>query len=156
MSNINHFGKAKLKTIRITIFIPLIILFLCSSCNLKKPYVGLEVNTANWPKYLSGEMITFETDHAVFELTITETNEDGEYLLQGTMDGSGGSLKSIGSLVTNQSRFSLLLSKNNVVVDNVSFFPLGTDYLNKLPFKKTFKTVPFDSITLTYQISVRG
>jgi hypothetical protein len=156
MCNFDYIGKMNLKAIGTTIFVPFIILFLCSSCNLKKPYVGLECDTTDWPRYSSGETITFETNHAVFEMKITETQKDGEYILEGTMDGSEGAFKSIGSLVTNQCRFSILLAKDNVVVDNISFFPKGTDYLHKIPFKKTFKTVPFDSITLSYQIYVRG
>ena len=141
---------------KIAVLVSIIFLLVSSGCSLKKPYVGLQVNTNDWVKYSSGEKINFETDAADFELTITKTEEEGEYLLEGIMDGSDGSLKSIHHLVIRECRFSLILAKDNVVVDNVSFFPQGTDHTHKLPYKKKFKTVSFDSVTITYEMSVRG
>ena len=141
-----------IKPIYITIFI----VFLLSGCTLKKPYVGLEVNTNNWPQYRSGQHITFRSDAAKFEITVTDSQEEGEYNLEGIMDGSEGVLKSISHLVIRDCRFSILLAKNGVVVDNISFFPRGKDHRHKLPFKKKFKTVPFDSISISYQMSVAG
>jgi hypothetical protein len=136
--------------------ISIIFVLLYSGCSLKSPYVGRMVNTENWAKYFSGENITFPTDAANFELTITKTKEDEEYFLEGTMDGSEGSLKSISHLVASECRFNLLLAKNNVIVDSISFFPIGDDHTRKLAFKRKFKTVPFDSVTLIYTMSVRG
>lgn len=139
-------------------FIVFAILFLsfCSGCSLPKRYVGMEVDTTNWPQYRSGEKIVFPTEAVTFEITITEAQEDGVYTLEGTMDGSRGSVKSIDHLIVHECSFSLILAYNGVVVDNISFFPQGTDHTHKLPFKRKFKTGPFDSIIIGYQLSVGG
>ena len=132
------------------------LLILSSGCVFKKPYVGMKFDTSDWPKYSSGEKITHPTSAFMFEFTITETEEEGEYILQGTMDGTRGSVKSFNHLVIQDCRFSIVLSKDNLVVDNIIFFPIGDDHRQKLPFKRTFKTVPFDSVVVTYNVSVQG
>lgn len=134
----------------------LVFFVLASGCIFKKPYVGLTVDTRNWERYLPGLTHYIQTDHFEFEIKIIETGNEGEYFLEGTLDGTRGSLKSINSLVVEDCRFSIVLAKNNVVVDNLVFFPIGSDHRTTLPFSRTFQTVPFDSFTLTYEVSVRG
>jgi hypothetical protein len=123
---------------------------------LQKPYVGRMFDTSDWPKFASGEKVFVQTNAAVFEMTVTRSDDGQTYVLEGTMDGSNGSLKSLDHLIVQDCSFSLILAKDNLVVDNVSFFPIGTDHTHKLPFKRTFKTVPFDSFQISYQIAVGG
>jgi len=131
-------------------------MFFSSGCVLNKPYVGLEVDTRNWKQYDPGITYFIYTDHFEFEMKIIETDNEGEYYLEGSLDGKRGSLKSFNHLVTRDCRFSIILAKDNVIVDNKVFFPKGDDHRNKIPFSKIFKTVPFDSFTVSYNVSVRG
>jgi hypothetical protein len=134
----------------------LIALFQFSGCVLfKDPYIGRNYNTSDWPKFSSGEKIKMQTEEMTIELTITRQEDGQTYVLEGTIDLSSGSAKCFYFLDLRGSRFSLILAEDNLVVDNIYFLPLGTDIKRPLPFKKTFKTVPFDSIELLYQISVK-
>jgi hypothetical protein len=121
---------------------------------LQKPYVGRMIDSSGWPKLVLEKKIVIQTNAADFELTITRMDDGETYVVEGTMDGSNGSLKSIDHMIVQDCSFSLILTKDNRIVDNVSFFPLGTDHTRKLPFKRTFKTVPFDSVQISYQIAV--
>ena len=138
------------------IIIVRVCLFSINGCSLKHPYVGKRFNTDNWLKYSSGKKYVIKGRFFKYEFTISNTNVDSEYLFEGTMDGSRGSAKSIGHIVTRDSAFYLLLAKDGVIIDAISFFPRGTDILQKLPFKKTFKSAPFDSMIITGKLSVRG
>ena len=146
------------RPVRFLFFI--VMFFLCfalaTGCSFRKPYVGRSVDSSSWPQYFSGKKFIFNTSVAVFEFTINETEVNGEYFLEGTMDGSRGSLKSINNLVTKDCRFYLLLAKDNVIVDSVSFSPLGADHTHKLPFSKRFKADPFDSVNITGKVAARG
>ena len=133
-----------------------VVLVISSGCVFKKPYVGLKVDTRKWETYLPGLTHYIQTDDFEFEIKIIETGNEGEYFLEGSLDGKRGSLKSFNHLVIQDCRFSIVLAHKNVIVDNLVFFPRGDDHRNKLPFSRTFKTVPFDSFTLTYSVSVRS
>ena len=138
-----------------TVLILSIFLFLMCGC-FKKEYVGMNVDTREWERYLPGYTHYVNTGHFEFEIKIIETGNEGEYYLEGTLDGKRGSLKSISALVVSECDFRIILASNNVVVDNFTFFPVGNDHRNKLPFKRTFTTVPFDSFTIVYEVSVSG
>ena len=140
---------------RLSVFMcAFVLMFFCFGCVGKKAYVGEKCDTTNWPKFVSGEQIVYPTEHALFIFSITKLNEDGEYLLKGTMDGSKGKFKSFDRLLTHKSRFNLLLSKNNVVIDSIAFHPKGTNFSGKTPIERKFKTTPFDSIAVTYYLYV--
>lgn len=138
------------------IVIAILFLSFCTGCNIPKPYVNRQVDTTTWLQYESGKTFIITSEHLTFEFTITESQEDGVYYLKGTMDGSGGSLKSIDHFDEYKSWFRLLLANEGVIVDSPLFSPQGTDHTHKLPFEKKFKTVPFDSIQITYFITVHG
>lgn len=139
-----------------SVLIIILFSFLFLFCGCAKEYVGKRVNTSEWIIYSPGQKRNFFTGHFVFEIKITETGSDGEYFLEGTLDGTRGSLKSFNHLVIHECRFYILLAKDNVIVDNISFFPKGSDHRNKLPFSRKFKTTYFDSYTIGYEVSVRG
>ena len=100
--------------------------------------------------------LTIYTELAIFKFTITRTDVDKEYCVEGFMDGSKGSFKSINHLVTNECKFYLLFAKDGVVISSCSFRPLGVDHTHKLPFKKKFISDPFDSVNLAGKMTVRG
>ncbi len=131
-------------------------ILMVSGCKLLNPYVGRTVDTKSWYKYENNMSYTDLSDAVTIKFSISESNEPGEYNLEGTLDGSKGSLKSIDHLVTQDSNFFLLLAKDNVIVECVAFIPRGLDHTHKLPFKRSFKSEQFDSISIGYTMSVRG
>ncbi len=90
-----------------------------------------------------------------FEFTVSEGSVEGEYIAEGTMDGSEGSLKSITALVESESRFGLVLAKDGVVVDYIAFSPTGGWVSGKAAFKRTFTSAPFDAVTVSYKVLAR-
>jgi hypothetical protein len=130
-------------------------LFQLSGCTLfKDPYIGRKYDTSDWPKFSSGEKIKMQTEEMTIEMTITRQEDGQTYVLEGTLDISSGSAKCFYFLDLKSSWFSVILAEDNLVVDTIYFIPLGTDIKRPLPFKKTFKAVPFDSVVLFYKISV--
>ena len=130
--------------------------FILSGCSLSKPYVGLEVDTSRWKQYQEGVTYFIYTNHLEIQIKISETDNQNEYMMVGTIDAANRSLKSFDRFVVEDCNFRIVLAKNNLIIDSLAFFPKGEDINNKLPFKRTFTTDAFDSFTVTYQISVRG
>ena len=142
------------------ILIPMIVLiltFFLSSC--AKPYIGRRVNTysSRWCSYYNvSKTCNIKDDWFVFEFTISNVQEDGKYLIEGTIDTSQGKAKSWTRIERKDSNFALILANDGVVTDYISFLPMGTYLGRKLPFKKRFETQPFDAITITWNVSVSG
>ncbi len=138
--------------IAILAFIPLL-----SSCADK--FIGRQVDTTYWwhvESLPNSRILGNEDSYFVFEMTISKGDVEGEYLLEGHIDPTKGKAKSWGTFQTQKCRFTLLLAKDGVITDKVSFMPVGNSLSRKLPFSKKFKAAPFDSATITWKASVRG
>ena len=109
------------------------------ACSLPKPYVGEKYNTLFWCHCTDyPKDCVQKTEYFVYEYTVSEGETGDEYIIQGTMDGSGGSVKSWSSIVHNESQFRILLANDSVVVDNIPFRPMGDRLTGKIPFKTNF------------------
>ena len=155
MSKLHYLSRCH-RFVSLFLIISVVCFLLGTGCSIKKPYVGEKYNTKYWPKYASGKKLTCNEEVAVFIFTITKTDVDKEYYVEGTMDGSKGVVKSIDHLVPAKCRYYLVFAKNGVIINSCSFRPLGVDHTHKLPFRKRFVSEPFDSVAVTYKIHVRG
>ncbi len=152
----SNFYKNRIACYQNILLILISLAFILSGCSLSKPYVGLEVDTTRWKQYQEGVTYFIYTNHVEIQIKISETENQNEYVMVGTVDASNRSLKSFDRFVVEDCNFRILLAKNNLIVDSLTFFPKGEDINNKLPFKRKFTTDAFDSFTVTYQIAVRG
>ncbi len=142
---------------RIVLIAILSIMTILSSCADR--YIGKEVDTSYWWQVGSlpaSALIGNEDDYLVFEITISKGEAEGEYLLEGNVDPTIGKAKSWTHFQTNKCHFSLLLAKDGVITERVSFIPVGSSLGRKLPFKKKFNANPFDALTIVWKAGVRG
>ncbi|MCP4691454.1 MAG: hypothetical protein GY859_25645 [Desulfobacterales bacterium] len=144
---------------RMGCFAVIAVIALASGCAHK--YVGRDVNV-NTPFWCSSPDLPVscvmgdQGEAFVFEFTTSRGGVEGEYVVEGTIDGTEGTLKSIDALVRSDCRFGLVLAKDGVVIDYIAFSPDGVYLSRKIPFKKTFTSEPFDAITITYNVLARG
>lgn len=132
--------------------------FLFNSCS--NPYIGRKVAYSPYSNcycFSFPKSCTIEDNCFIFDFEIRRGNTETEYILNGTCDGGKGDIKSWAHLNPRDCRFVLMLIKGDTIVDNVSFYPKGTDHTHKMPFNKTFKTdQDFDSVRIYWKVSVRG
>ena len=157
----NSMGKAVLKLLLIVFLVPVM-----AGC--VKPCVGRTVHTRGNPYWCyrpggspSGEGLPFEScvlkdEWFEFTFTVRAGEKAGEYVVEGFVDGTQGGAKSWSHLVPRDSRFSLLVARDDVIVDNVCFHPQGDSLSRKLPFRATITGGPFDALTVDWKVSVRG
>ncbi len=142
---------------RMLVMAIILLLTLFPSCADR--YIGKQFDTSWWWQVNSlpaSATMGDENDYLVFEMTISKTEVDGEYLLEGYVDPTVGKAKSWATFQTNKCHFSIILAKDGVVTDRVSFHPEGSSLSRKLPFRRKFKTGPFDAVTVTWKAGVRG
>ena len=137
------------------------------SCGVgSKKFVGDDVSY-NWgwcpyyPEYASetGRKCTVNSGAIIFHCTIVQDEDEHKYVVKGYADASQGKLKSWSVMMDQGTRFSLLLSRDGKIVDNISFRPataLGK-LSDNMPFMIEF-TCPegFDGINFYWNIYVRG
>ena len=140
------------------LFITLLVIVLCLSLSAcTKRYVGRIVSYSssywcivyNLPKTCK---LGTEDGWFIFDFTISKGQVEGEYVIEGNIDGTKGKAKSWSFLVTSGCRFSLVLAYNEVVIDCIGFFPLGDRLVRKIPFKMKFKSTPFDAVFIDYEV----
>ena len=143
-------------------FIPVLLAIVVSfgllSCTKRFVGVSVDTNKVYWCRhYIYPNTCTYEDQWFMWNYTLSRGEEENEFILQGTADGTMGGAKSIGSLVPSESNFYLILSKNNIVVDSIVFNLPPVKVTSKIPFKKRFKCeVEFDSSSIWWEASVRG
>ncbi len=158
---INEEGKMKSGNLRgrICFFAVIGAVALVSACTHK--YVGRQVDV-DTPFWCVSESLPAsctlgdESEAFLFDFTVSRGSVDGEYIVEGFMDGSAGALKSISTLVRGQCRFGLVLARDGVVIDYISFSPDELYLSRKIPFKKTFTSEPFDAISISYNVLANG
>ena len=123
-----------------------------------KQYVGMQVNTSGWSQIYQLPAYCMQNDKwFVWKYSIEKGSKENEYILMGTADGSKGGAKSVGNLVLNESRFSLILANYGTVVDNISFVLRGSDITSPIPFEKKFECQsPFNAATIFWSAKVQG
>ena len=137
----------------------LITLFLViNSVSCGKQFVGRQVNTQYWCQINALPATCVQMDKwFVWEYSIDKGSKENEYILIGTADGSKGGAKSIGNIVPNKSRFSLIIANNGTVIDNIPFFLMGYDIHAPISFKRKFECQsPFNAAIIDWSASVRG
>ncbi len=140
-------------------FVIIALIIIITACVTSKRYVGtkVNVNSGHWCKFENFPASCFQEDNAfLWEYTISKGNNEGEYILEGTMDGSSGSLKSFSRMQTSECDFAVILVKDNVVIDYIRFSPIGTDVSAKNRFSRTLKTAPFDAVVIDWKVRVSG
>ncbi len=128
----------------------------CLACG--KQHVGMQYNTSGWSQiYQLPAKCTQNDQWFVWEYSIEKGSKENEYILIGTADGSKKGAKSVGNLVLNESRFSLILANNGTVVDNITFLLRGWDISSPIPFKKKFECQSsFNSAAIFWSAKVQG
>ena len=128
----------------------------CLACG--KQHVGMHYNTSGWTQIYRLPANGTQTDQWFFwKFTIERGSKENEYILIGTADGSRGSAKSVGNIVPNKSRFSLILANNGTVVDNIPFMLSGTDVNAPISFKRKFECQsPFNAAIIDWSAYVQG
>ena len=128
----------------------------CLAC--AKQYVGKQFNTSGWSQIYRLPANCTQTDEwFVWKFSIEKGSKENEYILIGTADGSRGGAKSIGNIVPNKSRFSLIIANNGTVIDNIPFFLMGYDIHAPISFKRKFECQsPFNAAIIDWSASVRG
>ncbi len=144
---------------RMCCFAIIAVVALVSACTHR--YVGRQVNvdTPFWcvcEDLPASCALGDESEAFLFDFTVSKGSAEGEYIVNGSMDGSSGALKSISTLVRSQCRFGLVLAKDGVVIDFISFSPDGIYLSRKTTFKKTFTSEPFDAISISYNVLANG
>lgn len=122
-------------------------------------YIGRQVDPSQLYSITSLPETYFmgdEDDYLAFEITFSRGEAEGEYIMEGYVDPTVGKAKSWDTFQTKGCHYSVLLAKNGVITDRVSFSPSGNSLGRKLPFKKKFQTAPFDAFTIIWKIVVRG
>ena len=140
-------------------------LFGLVSC-FQKRYVGLKVNyNPNvWCRYDAsangGEKSCYiDLSKMVLEFAITKGPNPGEYIVEGTMDPTKGEFKSWSHILDKDTHFNIIIAKDGIVVDNVTFRPVTAfgELKGKLPFKIHLNQPNgFDAVTFTGEITMRG
>ena len=137
---------------------------LISGCT--KRYVGKPVNY-NWEGWCvytandnNGEKhCRVPSGALIFDLTITKSDVQHEYIIDGFVDPTQGAVKSWDRMVGEKSRFNMVVANDGVIVDNVSFRPrtayggLGS----KMPFTIKYTSAEgFDAVSFYWSMTIRG
>ena len=144
----------------IAVLTTLLCLSMTISCG--KRYVGYRIDQGSpiWCHYINGENhYTRDIGGLVFDFTIKEGQDDGEYIIDGHIDPSQGKVKSWDRMIPEKSRFNMIVANDGVIVDNISFRPI-TAYgglSSKMPFNfKYISPEGFDAVTFIWNMYVRG
>ena len=144
---------------RRTVFtaVVLVCCLFCLSCG--KKHVGTAVDTTmpRWCQWQGTDrncLLWVET--ILFETSIKKGSQPGSYIIAGTIDPASDRKQ---RLAKNwQGRFSMFVAKDNVIVDNVGFFPKrpdDSDEASKLSFSIEYaRPEGFDAISFGYEITV--
>lgn len=144
-----------------------VVLVICGlvmvSCG--KRFVGEQVGFAgdDWCHYAENiddgvQRCVIKREWIEFEFQISKRENVGEYLIEGTMDLSKGTVKSANKMNEAKSRFSMLVASGGKIVDNVSFRPVYTGNIGeKMPFSiRYMREEGFSLITFYSYVQVRG
>ena len=139
----------------------LITLFLViNSVSCSKQFVGRNVNTntQHWCQIIGLPSTCEQSDKwFVWKYTIEKGQSKNEYILKGTADSSQGGAKSFSRIVLHKSKFSLILTNNGTVVDNISFILRGDSIGSPISFNKKFECeMPFDAGLIYWEAYAQG
>ena len=126
-----------------------------------KPFVGqlVNINAPAWHR------IDGLPDHGrisnVGPLEVDFSIESGEspdtYIVTGAFDASRGSAKSWSYVMSEKSKFSLLIASEGMVVDNIRFMIRESNLNRPLPFRIEFHCdKSIEAIAFWYQFYMRG
>jgi hypothetical protein len=100
-----------------------------------------------------------DTEHFAFSCEVSEGGADRKYIIEGNIryKGAGGfrTLVNQPGAGYTGSRFRLILAKRGVIIDTVAINPGGQDLTRPLPFKTEFTSEPFDSLAISYSVTMR-
>jgi hypothetical protein len=131
-----------------------------------KRYVGQQVNY-NWEgwclyrDYLDDgqKHCRISSGDLIFDFTITKTEKDNEYRIEGHIDPSQGAVKSWDHMVASGTHFTMVVAHEGVVIDTIAFRPrsaygeLGQD----IPFTIRFlQPEGFDAVAFVWRMVMRG
>ncbi len=136
-------------------------LMLLGGCG--KPYVGRTINPEH-PSICQVTELPAECNIEFFEdltpyVKITEIDPKGIYLVEGYFDPTQGDYKSWAHIEYGQSEFRMLFILDGTIIDNKSLSIIGRseDIGKKFHFKFIYDAdLPFDAITFTYKLLMRG
>lgn len=95
----------------------------------------------------------------IFNFTITKSDVEQEYILDGFIDPTQGDLKSWANMMDTGTHFSMIVANEGHVIDAVSFRPVSAygELGNTMPFHIKF-TQPdgFDAVAFAWRMRMRG
>jgi len=141
------------------ILIPTVLIFGVVGCG--KRYVGQTTNF-NHPAWhrvtsipCSGRITGTGPLDVNFRIEKSET--PGTYLVKGEFDPSQGSTKSWSHIIPEKSRFSMVVSSEGIIVDNIRFMVHGQSLSQPLPFSFEFHAdYEIDAVAFDYHFWMRG
>lgn len=95
----------------------------------------------------------------IFDFTITRSENENDYLIDGHIDPTQGEIKSWGHMMDTGTRFSVVVANDGYVIDTISFRPVSAygGLGNKLPFNIRFTNPEgFDAVAFVWKMSIRG
>ena len=142
----------------------LTVLIVCSmgliSCG--KRYVGRTVNTRTNPYWCNVSSLPYtcrngsEKDICIINSTISRGATEGTYIAEGVVDFSKGGFKSWGNLQDAGTKFSIVLAKDNVIVDTHAFMLRTMGSVKEVLFSVEFECPGgFDAITYVGEARIR-
>ncbi len=142
------------------LMIVLLVIILCLSLSAcTKRYVGTRINYYH-PQicviYQLPKSCTINTEHFMFDFTISAGEEPGEYFITG---GATYQRADIFSSMLHggmgDSHFYLLVANDSIIIDSLSLNIRGS-LGQRLSFKRKFKSIPFDAVGIAYDITLRS
>lgn len=135
----------------------LIIAFLITLFGCAHPYVGKTVNSYS-PLWCRINMFPISCmiaqPHLKFVYETDFNSATGEYSVQGHAEPV--SIKSFSNFQVEKSNFYLVLAKDGIITDVISFFLPSNSVQDKIPFNFKFKSKQFDSMSIIYEFWVSG
>ncbi|MBU2620822.1 MAG: hypothetical protein KKD92_00695 [Proteobacteria bacterium] len=131
------------------------LLLILSAC--AHPYIGLPVRTTGpfWcHTYAFSKSCVIITEHLKYDFEINYNAVTSECSINGHIEPV--SIKSFSNFEVDKSTFYFIFANNGVVVDVVSFLISSDNLQNNIPLNLTFKTKPFDSVSIDYSFVVSG
>lgn len=119
-----------------------------------KPYVGEKIVNYNPNIWCAASTLPkrcmIETEHFIFQFEISRTGVDNEYELKGTANykSAGGALR----IDAANTSFSILVTKDHTVTDNIIISQIGEDLGTEIILRKKFTTEPFEWVTFIYNV----
>jgi hypothetical protein len=144
------------------LWVLLVILLGAGLVSCGKRYVGQRIDPGwpGWCHYLSGEKHCTKTVGAlVFDFTIKEGQGEGTFIIEGVVDATKGEIKSWDKMLEGKSRFSMIVSDDGIIVDNVAFRPRSAygDLGQQMPFLIHYsRPEGFDAVTFSWNMVIRG